>query len=101
MSDLHDVVNRSADAADLHAPVPALLLELQTQLGILSSTVTRSTHRGRGPFRPDNEWTLSVGELAFYVYVLADQSGVDLNAVVPVVAAQLATRQQAADELAF
>jgi hypothetical protein len=101
VTDLHEVVNRSADAADLHAPVPTLLLELQALLGNLSSTVSRATNRGRGPFRPDENWTLRLGELAFYVYVLADQSNVDLNAVVPVVAAQLETRQNAFSDLDF
>jgi hypothetical protein len=101
VSDLHQVVNASADAADLHAPVPTLLLELQTLLGNLSASVSRATNRGRGPFRPTNEWTTQVGELAFLVYVLADQSGIDLNSVVPVVAKELETKQRSHDTLEF
>jgi hypothetical protein len=101
VSDLQQVVNASADAADLHAPVPTLLLELQTLLGNLSASVSRATNRGRGPFRPNNDWTMQVGELAYFVYVLADQSGIDLNSVVPVVAKQLELNQKSYDTLEF
>ena len=77
-SDLSQVVAQSADAADLHAPVPTLLLELQTLLGALTATVAAETKRGRAPFRPGPDWGARLGELAYGVYLLADQTGVDV-----------------------
>jgi hypothetical protein len=78
--DLSQLVAQTADAADLHAPVPTLLLELQTMLGSLSATVTRETNRGRRPFRPTPDWSARLGELAYGIYLLADQTGVDVAA---------------------
>ena len=80
--DLQQVVAQSADAADLHAPVPALLLELQTMLGSLTATVTAATERGRRPFRPSADLPARLGDLAYGVYLLADQTGVDLEQAV-------------------
>lgn len=80
MSDLQPVVARSADAAGLHATAPALLLELQSLLGALSATATAITDRGRRPFRPNAEWAGRLGQLAFRVYLLADQTGVSVEA---------------------
>ena len=82
MSDLQHIVARSADAGALHATAPALLLELQTQLGALAHAATTSTQRGRRPFRPHPEWTTRLGELAYGMYLLADQTGVDIEAQV-------------------
>ena len=76
--ELQQNVADSADAADLHATVPTLLLELQTLLGSLTATVNAGTERGRRPFRPGNDWPARLGELAYGVYLLADQTGVDL-----------------------
>ena len=92
--DVAQVVAQSADAADLHAPVPTLLLELQNLLGSLSATVTAVTERGRRPFRPGPDWPARLGELAFGVYLLADQTGVDLEQVVTSTAANLHARAQ-------
>jgi hypothetical protein len=77
--DLSQAVARSADVAELHAPVPTLLLELQTLLGTLSATVAAETNRGRKPFRPGPDWPQRLGELAYGVFLLADQTGVDLE----------------------
>jgi len=88
--DLAQVVAQSADTAGLHATVPALLLELQTQLGTLAATATAATERGRRPFRPPLDWAARLGSLAYGVYLLADQSGVDLAAEVRGVAAATA-----------
>jgi hypothetical protein len=102
VTDLQTRVARSADTADLHAPVPTLLLELQTLLGTLTATVTAATDRGRRPFRPDADWGTRLGELAYGVYLLADQSGVDVTRAVETTAAQLEARgrqaQARADE---
>lgn len=81
-SELSQLVAHSADAADLHAPVPTLLLELQTLLGTLTAMVAAETKRGRAPFRPGSDWGARLGELAYGVYLLADQTGVDVSQVV-------------------
>lgn len=77
-ADLSRAVAQSADAAELHAPVPTLLLELQTLLGTLCATVAAETSRGRKPFRPGADWAERLGDLAYGVYLLADQTGVDV-----------------------
>jgi hypothetical protein len=70
----------------LHATAPALLLEIQTQLGILAATATRVTERGRRPFRPSGDWAGRLGELAYSIYLLADQTGVDIDREISAVA---------------
>lgn len=94
MSELARLVAETADAADLHATAPALLLELQTQLGALAATATAATERGRRPFRPPPEWNRRLGLLAYGIYLLADQTGADVDAEVRTVAE--ATRATAA-----
>ena len=89
MDNLQEVVAHSADAADLHAPVPTLLLELQSLLGTLTASVTSATDRGRRPFRPTADWPGRLGELAYGVYLLADQTGVDVTQAVQGTAANL------------
>ena len=81
-ADLSRAVADSADAAALYAPVPTLLLELQTLLGALAATVASDTGRGRKPFRPGPDWPARLGELAYGVYLLADQTGVDVEQAV-------------------
>ncbi|MGH8960976.1 MAG: hypothetical protein ACRDWT_07180 [Jatrophihabitantaceae bacterium] len=97
MSDLNEVVAQSADAADLHAPVPTLLLELQSLLGTLTATVTSATDRGRRPFRPTPDWSARVGELAYGVYLLADQSGVNVAQAVTATASNLHRQRRPAE----
>lgn len=96
MSELQEVVARSADTADLHATVPTLLLELQTMLGSLTATVTSGTERGRRPFRPGPDWAPRLGELAYGVFLLADQTGVDTAQAVEQTAQHLQLRGQQA-----
>ena len=86
MTDIQQLVAQSSDVAGLHATAPALLLELQTQLGILAATATRSTERGRRPFRPTGDWAARLGELAYGIYLLGDQTGVDIASEVAKVA---------------
>jgi hypothetical protein len=90
VNEIQQLVAQSSDVAGLHATAPALLLELQTQLGILSATASRATERGRRPFRPTGDWAGRLGELAYGVYLLADQTGVDIASEV----AQVAVLQQ-------
>jgi hypothetical protein len=89
--DVQQIVAQSADAADLHATVPTLLLELQTILGSLTAAVTATTERGRRPYRPGPDWPARLGELAYGVYLLADQTGVDVAQAVSGTAANLHT----------
>ncbi|WP_375493792.1 hypothetical protein [uncultured Jatrophihabitans sp.] len=101
MSELQETVARSADAAELHATAPTLLLELQTLLGAMAATATAGTERGRRPFRPTADWSQQLGELAYGVYLLADQTGVELDDVVSTTArrtAERGARAKAADE---
>ena len=77
--DVQAAVAHSAGAAELFATAPALLLELQTALGALADAATALTQRGRAPFRPDADWATRLGELAYRVYLLADQTGVALD----------------------
>jgi peptidoglycan/LPS O-acetylase OafA/YrhL len=95
-ANLQQLVATTADTAELHAPAPTLLLELQTLLGALSATVTAATERGRRPFRPGTDWSPRLGELAYGVYLLADQTGVDLDEAVNRTAQHLELRGQQA-----
>lgn len=95
-SELSYVVARSADAAELHAPVPTLLLELQSLLGTLAATVAAETNRGRKPFRPAADWPHRLGDLAYGVYLLADQTGVDVAEVVANTANRIANNSRPA-----
>lgn len=96
MTDLQETVARSADTADLHATAPTLLLELQTLLGTLAATATSGTQRGRRPFRPTPDWSQRLGELAYGVYLLADQTGVELAQHVQATADQMTARGEQA-----
>jgi hypothetical protein len=100
-SDLSQVVARSADAAELHAPVPTLLLELQTLLGTLAATVAAETSRGRKPFRPGPDWPSRLGELAYGVYLLADQTGVDVAMMIGATADRVVSNAQRASQNDF
>lgn len=91
-AEVSQAVAQSADAAELHAPVPTLLLELQTLLGTLAATVASETNRGRKPFRPGPDWPARLGELAYGVYLLADQTGVDVDETVAQTAGAIGMR---------
>jgi hypothetical protein len=96
LPDLQTRVAQSADTADLHATAPTLLLELQSLLGALPAAVTAETERGRRPFRPGPNWSQRLGELADGVYLLADQTGVDVAQAVEFTAQHLELRGQQA-----
>jgi hypothetical protein len=56
--------------------------------------VTATTERGRRPYRPGPEWPGRLGELAYGVYLLADQTGVDVAKAVSDTAANLHVNAQ-------
>jgi hypothetical protein len=76
--DLPQLVAATADRGGMHAPAPAMLLELQSLVGWLSGIAVESTERGRRPFRAGPSWDAALGAVGFAIYNLADQTGIDL-----------------------
>jgi hypothetical protein len=79
VTDLRQLVAETADAVGDHATAPALLMDLQVQLGRLTGLSQDATERGRRPFRVPPGWDVQLGELAYVLYLLADQTGVDVE----------------------
>ena len=92
MNDLQAVVANAADAAEAHSTAPALLLQAMTALGRLSELTNTATGGGRRPFRIPHEWSDQLSELAYLVYLLADQTAVDIDTSVRSVAAAVTAR---------
>ncbi len=86
MRELQHFVAETADRLGLHATPPTLLLDLQARVGALADEVVRATEHGRRPFRPTRDWEALLGDLAFAVVTLADQTGVDTDRAVRVAA---------------
>ena len=82
MQELQRLVAEAADRLGLHAPPPTLLLELQARVGAMADEAVRATEHGRRPFRPTRDWETLLGDLAFAVLTLADQTGVDTDRAV-------------------
>ncbi len=99
MRELQQFVAETADRLGLHATPPTLLLDLQARTGALAEEVVRATEHGRRPFRPTRDWETLLGDLAFALVTLADQTGVDTDRAVRVAADRLyrsaMARQQA------
>jgi hypothetical protein len=87
MSELQAVVAGAADSAGAHSTAPALLLQAVTALGRLSETTNQATDGGRRPFRIPHEWAEQLSELAYLVYLLADQTAVDIDSSIRAIAA--------------
>ena len=104
MRELQQYVAETADRLGLHAAPATLLLDLQARVGALADEVIRATERGRRPFRPTHEWEGALGDVAFALITLADQTGVDTGRAVQVAAdrmyrsAMTQQRQQPAPE---
>ena len=62
----------------------------------MTATVTNATDRGRRRFPQAADWSNRLGELAYGVYLLADQTGVDVAHVVELTAQHLELRGQQA-----
>jgi NTP pyrophosphatase (non-canonical NTP hydrolase) len=101
--ELQQFVAETADRLGLHATPATVLLDLQARVGALAGEVVRATEHGRRPFRPSRDWEVLLGDLAFAVVTLADQTGVDTDRAVRVAAdtmyrsamSQQMSRQQA------
>lgn len=89
-ANLPDAVAEATDRAGRGGSAQEVLLELQFRLGTLAALASKLTERGRRPFRPDESWRVALGRMAFDVYALADQTGVDLDACVREVADHIA-----------
>ncbi|CAN5529676.1 hypothetical protein BH10ACT8_BH10ACT8_29730 [soil metagenome] len=79
MTDLQTDVATAADQAGAHSTAPALLLQLQAALGNLARDADESTEGGRRPFRIAGPWSGHLAEVAYLVYLLADQTGVSVD----------------------
>ena len=86
MRELQHFVAETADRLGLHATPATLLLDLQARVGTLADDVIRATQHGRRPFRPTPEWETLLGDVAFALVTLADQTGVDTDRAVRVAA---------------
>lgn len=84
--ELQQYVAETADRLGLHATPATLLLDLQARVGALADEVVRATEHGRRPFRPTRDWEALLGDLAFAVVTLADQTGVETERAVRVAA---------------
>jgi hypothetical protein len=72
-------VAAAADVAEAHSTAPALLLQAQAALGTLAATADAATEGGRRPYRVPPDWDAQLAELAYVVYLLADQTGVSID----------------------
>jgi NTP pyrophosphatase (non-canonical NTP hydrolase) len=84
--ELQQYVAETADRLGLHAAPATLLLDLQARVGALADEVVRATERGRRPFRPTRDWEVLLGDVAFALVTLADQTGVDTGRAAQVAA---------------
>ncbi len=82
VEDLQAAVARAADQAGTHSTAPALLLQAAAALGKLAELANAATEGGRRPFRIPQGWQPELSELAHVVYLLADQTAVDVEAAV-------------------
>ncbi|MCW2522693.1 MAG: hypothetical protein JWO63_1028 [Frankiales bacterium] len=89
VNDLQEEVAKAADGAEAHSTAPALLLQAQAALGSLSASADAATESGRKPYRVPVDWGDKLAELAYVVYLLADQTGVALDASVRSVSARV------------
>jgi hypothetical protein len=72
-----------------------LLLQVQSALGRLAGEADQVTEGGRRPYRVSAPWAGKLAELAYLVYMLADQTAVSVEAEVRAVAARVDTEETA------
>jgi hypothetical protein len=97
VSDLQNDVAAAADRAGAHSTAPALLLQSQAALGRLAASADAATEGGRRPYRITEDWAGRLGDLAHVIYLLADQTGVQLEAEVRAVSQRMASATEAAE----
>ncbi|HST50186.1 hypothetical protein [Jatrophihabitans sp.] len=103
MNELQATVARAADQTGSHSTAPALLLQATAALGRLADLTNAATEGGRRPFRIPPDWQSGLSELAYLVYLLADQTAVDIDTAVRSIAYQVsagAQREPALDQAA-
>jgi hypothetical protein len=105
VTDLQAAVASAADHAEAHSTAPALLLQAQSALGRLAALTNDATEGGRRPFRIPHGWDGELAQLAYLVYLMADQTNVSIDTAVRQVAhrvtvesAEERSRQAAQDE---
>jgi len=79
VTDLQATVAAAADYADSHATAPVLLLQVQDALGRLAALTSEATDNGRRPYRIPPDWDSALSRLAYLVYLLADQTDVNVD----------------------
>jgi len=84
--ELQQFVAETGDRLGLHAPPATVLLDVQARLGVLAEEVVRATDNGRRPFRATRDWEGLLGDLAFALVTLADQTGVDTDRAIRIAA---------------
>jgi hypothetical protein len=84
--EVQQLVAETADRLGLNATPPTLLLDLQARLGALADQVVGGTEHGRRPFRPTPDWETLLGDVAFALVTLADQTGVDVERAIRIAA---------------
>lgn len=89
VNDLQTEVAQAADQAEAHSTAPALLLQLQSALGRLAASADAATDSGRRPYRVPVDWPERLGDLAYLVYLIADQTGVSIEDTVRSVTARI------------
>lgn len=89
MNELQATVASAADSAGAHSTAPALLLQVVAAVGRLAATTDSATEGGRRPYRIPHEWQDQLSELAYLVYLLADQTAVDIDASVRAIASRV------------
>jgi hypothetical protein len=72
-----------------------LLLQVQSALGRLAGEADQVTEGGRRPYRVSAPWAGKLAELAYLVYMLADQTAVSVEAEVRAVAARVDSEETA------
>jgi hypothetical protein len=105
VTDLQATVASAADHAEAHSTAPALLLQAQSALGRMAALTNEATEGGRRPFRIPHGWDAELAQLAYLVYLMADQTNVSIDTAVREVAhrvtvesAEARSRQAAKNE---
>jgi hypothetical protein len=89
VDDLQAAVARAADQAGSHSTAPALLLQAATALGRLAELANTATEGGRRPFRIPPNWEPELTQLGYLVYLLADQTAVDIDVTIRALAGRV------------